>query len=203
MTDFIHTTRLVLVMVPCVLFAAVGGCAGPRATSPYTAASDMPRDPRRADLLNSKAADLMNTDPIQAEQLLREALTADLYHAASHNNFGVLLLRKGDLYGAAGEFEWAGKLLPGHPDPRLNLALTLETAGRTDDALTKYRHALEVRPGHIPSVQALTRLEVTSNRRNEETPARLRTIALEGETTQWKEWARMELAKSRGNAEGL
>ncbi|HEX2837021.1 MAG TPA: hypothetical protein VHN77_02720 [Phycisphaerales bacterium] len=76
--------------------------------------------------------------------------------------------------------------------------MTLETAGRTDDALVEYRHALEVRPGHIPSVQALTRLEVTSNRRSEETPGRLRTIALEGETAQWKEWAKLELAKARG-----
>lgn len=93
--------------------------------------------------------------------------------------------------------EWAGKLLPGHPDPRLNLALTLKTAGRTDDALTEYRHALEVRPGHIPSVQALTRLEVTTNQRSDDTAAHLATISLQGETPQWRNWAKMELSKAR------
>ena len=38
------------------------------------------------------------------------------------------------LYDAAAEFEWARKLMPGHPDPRLNLAITLERAGREEGA---------------------------------------------------------------------
>ncbi len=176
---------------------AAGGCASARSKGPYTAASDVPRDPRRADQLNSRAANVMDSDPVHAEDLLREALAADLYNGSAHNNLGVLFLAKGDLYGAASEFEWARKLLPGSPDPRVNLALTLETAGRTDDALAEYRQALEVRPGNIPAVQALTRLEVTSNRRSEKTPARLRTIALEGETPQWRDWAQFELSKAR------
>jgi len=45
--------------------------------------------------------------------------------------------------------------MPGHPDPRMNLALTLERAGRTDEAIQTYKTALEVFPGHVPTEQAV------------------------------------------------
>ena len=35
---------------------------------------------------------------------------------AVHGNLGVLYLNRGELYEAASEFEWARRLLPGHPD---------------------------------------------------------------------------------------
>ena len=172
-------------------------CAARDSTSPYTAReADRPRDSRRADQCNSRAVDLMDSDPAQAEKLLREALAADLYHGPAHNNLGVLLLAKGEFYEAAGEFEWGRKLLPGSPDPRINLALTLERAGHTDEALLEYRNALEVRPGHIPATQALARLEVTSGKRSDETLQRLKVVALEGETPEWREWAQGELSKA-------
>lgn len=79
-----------------------------------------------------------NLDPLARSQ--------DLYHGPAHNNLGVIYLKKGLLFEAAGEFQWARQLLPGHPDPRLNLALTLETAGKTDDAIATYKTALEVFP---------------------------------------------------------
>ena len=68
----------------------------------------------------------------------------------ARNNLGVLLLKQGRLYDAASEFEWARKLMPGHPDPRLNLGLTLEQAGRLDGTLDLYATALEVHPDHVP-----------------------------------------------------
>jgi len=46
----------------------------------------------------------------------------------------------------------------------MNLALTLEQAGQTDQAIATYKTALEVWPGHIATVQALARLEVLSGR---------------------------------------
>ena len=102
--------------------------------SPYDGAAGPLRDEHRASVLVAEAAAARDMDRAKAEALLREALTADLFHAKAHHNVGVLLLARGDLYGAAHEFEWARKLLPGHPEPRLNLALTLESAGRTRDA---------------------------------------------------------------------
>jgi Tfp pilus assembly protein PilF len=96
---------------------------------------------------------------------------------------------------------FARKLLPGHPDPRMNLALTLERAGRIDEAARTYASALEVYPGHVPTMQALARLQVRHGRADDRILEYLRTIAIEGETARWREWARGELAR-RGGAAG-
>ena len=165
--------------------------------SPYSPQAEAQRDPREADCLNAKAAEVINTDPVQAEKLLREALAADLYHGPAHNNLGVLYLKQGKLYEAAGEFQWARQLMPGHPDPRLNLALTLEQAGKTDEAIATYKTALEVYPNHLQSTQALARLQLKSGRPDHATRALLEEISMRGETEQWRQWARLAMAKMR------
>ena len=159
---------------------------------PYAPTQAAARNTVRAQELNIRAADAIDSDPAAAERLLREALGADLFFGPAHNNLGVLYLKAGKLYEAAGEFEWARKLMPGHPDPRMNLALTLEQAGKTDEAIQTYRTALEVWPGHIATVQALARLEVTSRRTSAELAGWLDEVALRGETGAWRDWARRE-----------
>lgn len=175
--------------------AASPGCTSSSSTSPYGTQSAEARDPRKADELNAKATDLIDRDPHEAEALLREALTADIYHGPAHNNLGTLYLAQGKLYEAASEFEWARKLLPGHPDPRMNLALTLESAGRTDEALATYETALEVYPQHLPSMQALARLRVRSGQVDGRTKELLQEVAFKSEDTGWRDWARIQLAK--------
>lgn len=105
------------------------------------------------------------------------------------------MLNRGLLYEAAGEFEWARKLMPNQPDPRINLALVLERAGRTEEAIAAYETALEVQPEHIGAVQALTRPQLKSGKRNEHTRERLETIALRGQSMHWREWAKTQLAQ--------
>src|SRR5262245_12375417 len=95
-----------------------------------------------------------------------------------------------------GDCVWSARLLPGHPDPRLNLALTLEKAGRTDEAMATYRTALEVFPGHIQSMEALARLQVRSAKTDADTPHLLSEVAMRGETARWRDWARMQVAKA-------
>jgi len=175
-------------MLACAPFA-VPGCAT-RSSGPYAPVDEARRDTRKAERLNHEAAPLIHSDPQRAEKLLREALTADLYFGPAHNNLGAVYLGQGRLYEAAGEFEWACKLMPGHPDPRLNLALVLEKAGRMDEALETYATALEAYPGHIPTVQAIARLQVRSGRTDERTAEFLDEIALRGETEAWRSWAR-------------
>jgi tetratricopeptide (TPR) repeat protein len=192
-----HFSILHASLSACLVCVFLAACGTSRTASPYASRADLPRDTRRADTLNARGADLMESDPAAAQSLLREALAADLFHGPAHNNLGVLLLQEDKLYEAAAEFEWARTLMPGHPDPRINLALTLETAGRTDEALAAYRGALEVRPGHIQATQALARLEVTTNNRRPETTHRLRTISLEGDTPDWRRWAQEELSRVR------
>ncbi len=188
----------VLVAITSTALACVGGCATTPRSDPYNPLTEADRDSTLAGRLNEQASEVMDKDPAQAESLLRKALAADLYCGPAHNNLGVLMLRKGDLYGAASEFEWARKLMPGHPDPRMNLAMTLEAAGRTDDALDAYASALEAYPEHLPSMQALVSLQIRTGKADDRTPAMLREIAMRGESDAWKSWARTQIAMREG-----
>ncbi|MGE3108834.1 MAG: hypothetical protein AB7O77_10865 [Phycisphaerales bacterium] len=177
----------------------LGACASTR-TDPYAPLSESRRDTARAEQLSRQAAQLIDSDSSKAEALLRDALAADLYHGPAHNNLGVVYLKMDPprLYEAAGEFEWARKLMPGSPDPRLNLALTLEIAGRTDDALAGYQDALEVDPNHLPTIQALARLQIRSGKADEKTPKLLGDIALRASDPAWRDWARGHVVRFAG-----
>ena len=176
------------------LCTAAGACRSTEA-GPYSAPSADSRDGLKAAKLSREAADLVAADPEKAERLLREALTADLFHGPAHNNLGVVYLKHGKLYEAANEFEWARKLMPGDPEPRLNLALTLERAGHTEEAQATFKTALEVAPEHMPTIEALTALQVKSGKRDDEILARLKLISYRGETEAWRRWGRDQLAR--------
>lgn len=194
MPQFTRTSTLAIfaaTLLVCI------GCARTRSVGPYNAPRESLRNPLEAQRLTLQAAELMQGEPERAEKLLREALTHDLYHGPAHNNLGVLHLKRGELYEAANGFEWARKLMPGHPDPRLNLALTLERAGRVDEALAACDSALEVYPGHIATTQALARLQLRHRRTDDRTRKLLEDIAMRGESEQWREWARHRLALDR------
>ncbi len=181
------------VSVLFLLVFIVAGCAHPVA-SPYQTPSAIARNPLKAQQLTQKAAKLIDTDPDKAGRLLRDALTADLHYGPAHNDLGVIHLANGQLYEAAHEFEWARKLMPGHPDPRMNLALTLERAGRIDEALATYNTALEVYPNHLPTIQALARLQLRHNRTDDRTAGLLEEVALRGEP-QWQDWAKRQMVR--------
>ena len=176
------------VLVGCgVLGGCSGGAGGPYASTPG-------RSPLRAEELTLRAAQMMETDPHGAEALLREALAADLFYGPAHNNLGVLHLGRGELYEAAAEFEWARRLMPGHPDPRLNLGVALERAGRVDEAMGAYAAALELREGHLPAMQALARCQVRHGRADERTAGWLGEIAMRGDDA-WRAWAREQAVR--------
>jgi Flp pilus assembly protein TadD len=181
--------------------ASSGGliaCTYHRAVSAYSTPGEGDRDSVKAQRLTQEAAAIIDKHPARAETLLREALTADLYHGPAHNNLGVLYLKQGNLYSAASEFEWAQKLMPGLPDPRMNLALVLERAGRTDQALAQYSTALEVYPDHLPTLQAMTRLQLRTGRADDRTKHALEEIALRAEGQEWRDWAKGQLARNTG-----
>jgi len=179
----------------------LAGCTSAKTTDPYAPVSEADRDTQKAIALNNQALPYMDkSDPAsltRAEDLLRQALKADLYFGPAHNNLGVLYLQQGKYYEAAGEFEWARRLLPGHPDPRVNLAMTLESAGRGDDAISTYRTALEVYPDYVAAMQGLARLQLKSGKTDEKTTLLLKEIAMRGETPEWRDWAKGELTRVR------
>jgi len=178
-----------------LLLALAAACRAP-AQGPYSpTAEDRPRDTVRAERLSKEAADRIYSNPGRAEELLREALSADLFFGPAHNNLGVVYLGQNKLYEAAHEFEWARKLMPGHPDPRLNLAITLDRAGQEDEALAAYTAALEVWPGHIGAIQGLASLSIRARREEPRLEEWLERVALEGESEAWREWARQWRAR--------
>ena len=183
-----------LALLALVAAALLAGCQSGRGV--YQTPPESGRDPIKAQKLTQEAAKSMPKDPAKAERLLREALTADLFHGPAHNNLGVIYLNEGKLYEASGEFEWARKLMPGHPDPRVNLAATLERAGRTDEALANYESALDVAPESIAAMQGMVRLQLRTGRTDVRTRTMLQEIALRGETTQWRQWAQGRLART-------
>jgi tetratricopeptide (TPR) repeat protein len=140
---------------------------------------------------------VIDHNPAKAEQLLQEAIAADKYYGPAHNNLGVLHFRRGELSAAAQEFLWAQRMMPGHADPRLNLALTLEAAGRVDEALEEYRSALEVHPGHLPTLQAMVRCRLRRPRAGfeeaSEIDQQLEEVAMRGDSVEWREWAQRQL----------
>ena len=186
------TNRLIAILF--LAASAIGTACHSTRTGPYAPPAEAMRNPLKAQELNQQAADLMDANPQEAERLLCEALTHDLYFGPAHNNLGVVHLSQGRYYEAANEFEWARKLMPGHPDPRMNLALTLERVGRIDEALATYESALEVYPNHLPTVQALARLQVRYDRSDDRTLGYLEDIALRSEG-EWTRWASNEIIR--------
>lgn len=153
------------------------------------------RDPKKAHELTLEALDVIESDPARAEELMHVALKADSYHGPAHNDVGVLYLRQSRLYEAANEFELARKLLPGSPEPRLNLGLTLEKAGLYERAFEAYDAALEVSPGHIRTIQAIARLTLRTGRKSDRLPGMLEDITLRGETEKWRSWAQEQMSR--------
>lgn len=171
-----------------LLFSA---CTAPPAG--YHTPTSAERNTSEAERLSRAAADLIDENPVEAKRRLEEAIANDLWYGPAHNNLGVLYLKQGQLYEAAHEFEWARKLMPGHPDPRLNLGITLERAARHEDAIAAYGSALEVFSEHVPTMQALARLQVRVGREDPRTKHLLEEIALRGESESWRAWARNTL----------
>ena len=156
---------------------------------PYNAQASDQRDIRKAEEVYQQAVAVIASNPEKAKGLLREALGYDLYHGAAHNNLGVLLLGEDELYDAAEEFEWARKLMPGHPEPRVNLAITLERGGKHGDAIDAAKTALEVRPGHLGAMETLAYIQVREGLEDKATKDYLDAIIYRSDDAAWKDWA--------------
>jgi hypothetical protein len=79
----------------------------------------------------------------------------------------------------------------------VNLAMTLERAGRTDEALNQYDGALAVYDNYLPALMGKARLQVVSGRADETTVPALEEIALRA-GGEWREWAVLWMSKLRG-----
>lgn len=179
-----------------ILLGLAAGCAappgGPAGADAGNAAGGRPDSTAAVDALVRDAVRLMDDDPVAATGRIDEALTADPFHGPALHNRGVLAWRRGDLREAAIAFEAAGRAMPGNPEPRLALGLVLERAGRIDEAIDRYRAALERSPQHLPTMQALARVRLRWNRFEDDGPPLLDmidAIALRADDAAWRAWA--------------
>jgi Tfp pilus assembly protein PilF len=181
-------------LVSLLAFTLCASCASTPANDTSAPALDT-RDTARAERLTQQAQSLSASDPKNAERLLRDAIEADRFFGPARNNLGALLLRATppQLYEAATQLEWACKLMPGHPDPRVNLALVMELAGRTDEAVAHYRAALETYPQYLPAIEGLTSLQLRTGTSDEHTGKQLAEIALRGSSPEVQAWARKQM----------
>jgi Flp pilus assembly protein TadD len=155
------------------------------------------RDHVRAEALYREAVALLDDEKYpdekhltEAEKKLREALGFDLYHGPAHNNLGTILLYQGKLYDASEEFEWARRLMPGDPEPRVNLAIAQEHGGKFEDALETAKSALETSPGNLSAIQTIAFIQVRQGLRDSQTEGYLREIAMRSTDPTWVAWAR-------------
>jgi tetratricopeptide (TPR) repeat protein len=70
--------------------------------------------------------------------------------------------------------------MPSQPDPRVNLGICLDRAGRSNDAMASFEAALEISPEHLPAIQGAALLSVRTGRNEQRLTAWLDSIALGG-----------------------
>ena len=196
------STRTAGLLLAVAFFATTAAGCRSAAPSPYSTPSEVSRSTVEAEALSRKGADLVEEEPERAEAVLREAITKDLYYGPAHNNLGVLYLKQEKLYEAANEFEWARKLMPGHPDPRVSLGITLELAGKVAEAFASYGAALEVWPNYLPAVQGIASLAVRQRSNDERLPLWLQEIAIQSSDPSWRDWALAQAGRRTAEAPG-
>jgi len=128
-----------------------------------------------------------------AEELLRDAVAADVGYGPAHNNLGKVYYEQGKLYLAAWEFEYAIKLMPHHPEPRNNLALVLETVRRFDESITHYESALNLEPDNPELIGNLARAKIRRGDPPQEIKQLLMDLVFKDTRPEWIEWAKQEL----------
>jgi tetratricopeptide (TPR) repeat protein len=186
-----------------VTTALVGACNSSGPINAYNAPAESARNPVEADRLSRQAADAIERGDLDsAERLLRRALAHDLYWGPAHNNLGVVFLERAQLYEAANEFEWARKLMPSQPDPRVNLGICLDRAGRSDDAMASFEAALEISPEHLPAIQGAALVAARSGREEPRLAGWLVFLSARSEP-KWVEWAAAQRSRlARGSTHG-
>jgi Tfp pilus assembly protein PilF len=81
------------------------------------------------------------------ETLWKRTLAKNPSSWMAHNNYGILLMGRGEYPAAAEQFRAAMAWKPDHDQARLNLGMIAERAGRFDEARAWYLDALRVKPG--------------------------------------------------------
>jgi len=121
------------------------------------------------------------------------ALSADVDFGPAHNNLGKAYYVQKDWYRAAWEFEYAGKCMPKHAEPRNNLGLVREQAGDLDLAVEHYREAVSLAPDTVEYQANLARALIRRGDRTDEVRTLLQRIVETDTRPDWLIWAKSQL----------
>lgn len=166
------------------------------AQSDYQTVGKVPnRDTDKAQQSNDEALKLLDKkDYAGAERLLKQALAQDVMFGPAHNNLGLLYFRQSKLYLAAWEFQYATKLMPGHPEARNNLGLVFEASGKLEQAIGSYEEAMKAEPDNAQFVGNLARARIRRGDSDTDVRPLLEKLVAIDTRPDWTHWAREKLA---------
>ncbi len=185
-----------------ILFALLGlGCQAPPARHVATLSDYPPAVHEAARRENAAAVTLVDGGQLDAaETHLLKAIAADAGFAAAHNNLGHVYFHQSRLVLAVREFHRAAELLPAHPEPRNNLGLVYEAAGKLDEAVDCYQQAWKLDSVRAEYLGNLARARVRRGDPAGEVLPLLTRIAQTDPRRDWAKWAQEMIAKRPVNA---
>jgi Tfp pilus assembly protein PilF len=190
-----HSMALSLILLAISLGAGCSSTTGSLGNSNTVTAGKVPRqDTETARKMTAHAVQFIEQSKwSDAKTALIEAVDADVTFGPAHNALGTLYLHDSNLYLAAWEFQYAAKLMPYQPEPRNNLGLVLEEAGKLDDAVDSYDQAIKIEPDNPQFVGNAARARI----RRGDTDAKVRELLAKVVSTdlrpEWVSWAREKL----------
>lgn len=134
-------------------------------------------------------------DYSRAEQLLQEALIADVTFGPAHNTLGKIYYDQNKLYWAAWEFEYAINVMPHRAEPLNNLGLALEAAQLWDDAIMHYEQAVAMFPEDATYLGNLARAKVRRGDPLDEIEPMLKQLLFIDSRPEWRKWSEGLLVK--------
>jgi Tfp pilus assembly protein PilF len=186
-----------LAMSLVVLGGLLAGCSSkkpPEAPNYQTVGRDPRRDTETARTENAKAlAQMDKGDWSKAEDSLKKALAADVMFGPAHNNLGKIYYRQNKLYLAAWEFEYAAKLMPHQAEPKNNMGLVFEAAGKWNEAVENYAQALTIEPENPELIGNAARARIRRGDRGPEVRQLLQKLVMVDTRPQWVTWAKQRL----------
>jgi Flp pilus assembly protein TadD len=188
----VSPTSLVIQIFACILFGTLVACAHDSAIS--DSAGGQVRDSALARSLTEQAMEqIAQSKWPQAEALLQKAIEADVMFGQAHNNLGTVYVHENNLYQAAWEFQYAAKLMPYQPEPRSNMGLVLEEAGKLDEAVDSYDEALKIDPDNPQIVGNSARARVRRGDKDARVRELLGKVISADDRPDWVQWAREKL----------
>ena len=169
----------------------ITGCSASKPVAGHISADVRHGDTPLAQSENDQALDLIDRQKyVEAEQHLKRSIDADILYGPAHNNLGTIYFRQSKFYPAALEFEYAGKLMPRHAEPRNNLGLVFEASGKINDAVACYDRAIVLEPENPVFVGNSARARFRRGDQSEELRDLLGKVVAMDTRDEWVDWAR-------------